>query len=112
MSILNSAQAYTTLSYTRQIYKAQPAAVTPLSARTFGTWTALSSVIRLMASLYIEDEKLYLLALATYVIAFAHFVAEWQVYKTAAWGRALAAPVFVSTGSLIWMIAQWDFYVR
>lgn len=112
VSLLNSVQAYSTLTYTRQIYKAQPDEVTGLSGRTFGTWTALSSVIRLYASLNIHDPRLYELALATYGIAWLHFMSEWQFFKTAGWGKGLGGPVFVSTGSLIWMISVWGSYVQ
>lgn len=112
VSILNSVQAYATLSYTRQIYKAQPTEVTGLSGRTFGTWTAMASIVRLYASLNIHDPRFYQLAIATYGIAWLHFVSEWLIFKTAGWGKGLGAPVFVSTGSLIWMFSVWGSYVQ
>jgi hypothetical protein len=112
VSALNSAQAYATLAYTRRVYSAAPAQVTPLAARTFGTWTLLSSVVRAYAAYHIADARLYELALATYAVACAHFVAEWRVFGTAAWGAGLAAPVFVATGTLAWMLLQWGYYVK
>ena len=112
ISVLNSAQAYSTLKFTQRVYSASPASVTALSARTFGTWTFLSSVIRLYAAYHIDDPTIYQLAMWTYGIAFLHFVSEWQVYKTARWGAGLAGPAFVATGSLLWMVTQWGFYVR
>lgn len=54
----------------------------------------------------------YQLALWTFVVAFAHFGMEWLVFGTARWGWGLAAPVFVATGSLAWMLLQWEGYVR
>lgn len=108
----NSVQAFATLTYTREIYGYKPHLVTPLSGRTFGTWTFLSAIVRLYAAFNIHDPVLYQLAFATYGIAFAHFMSEWFVFGTAKWGRALAGPVFVSTGTLVWMSLVWDDYVR
>ena len=112
ISVMNSFQAYSTQTFTRRVYSLSPSSVTPLSARTFGTWTFLSSVIRLYAAYNIENAVVYQLALWTYVIAWLHFVSEWQVYKTAQWGAGLAGPAVVATGSLIWMGAQWGYYVN
>jgi hypothetical protein len=122
VSVLNSAQAYSTLHYTQRVYSGSsslpktPAStaspVTPLSARTFGTWTFISSVIRLYAAYHISNPQVYQLALWTYGIAWAHFMSEWWVFGTTKWGAGLAGPVFVSTGSLIWMGLQWGYYVQ
>ncbi|KAF2475714.1 Erg28-like protein [Lindgomyces ingoldianus] len=136
ISVANSIQAYSTLSYTQRVYSSviapsppsgglsrtlkQPSAsspetsspVTPLSARTFGTWTFLSSIIRLYAAYHINDPLIYQLALWTYAIAWGHFMSEWWIFGTARWGAGLAGPVFVSTGSLAWMWLQKDFYVH
>ncbi|KAI9798743.1 MAG: ergosterol biosynthesis protein [Piccolia ochrophora] len=112
VSILNSAQAYSTLKYTQRVYSASPASVTALSARTFGTWTFLSSVIRLYAAYNISEPAFYQLAICTFVLAFLHFMSEWNIFKTAAWGAGLAGPVFVASGSLVWMLTQWGYYVQ
>ena len=45
------------------------------------------------------------------MVAFAHFGSEWLVFGTARWGKGLAGPVFVATGSLAWMVLRWDEYV-
>jgi len=120
ISIGNSIQAYNTLHYTARVYSGSailPGSKTPLnpvtalSARTFGTWTFLSSVIRLYAAYYIDNSAVYQLALWTYVVAFGHFVSEWLYFGTARWGKGLAGPVAVSTGSLVWMYLQWGWYV-
>lgn len=86
--------------------------VNDLSARTFGTWTALSSVVRLYAAYNITDPLVYQLCLWTYGIAFAHFVSEWLVFGSAKWGRGLASPMIVSTVTGAWMLSQWDSYVK
>ncbi|KAK5111697.1 hypothetical protein LTR62_004803 [Meristemomyces frigidus] len=128
VSVGNSAQAYISLAGTREVYAGPPqklpkgipastvakqnsSPVTELSARTFGTWTALSSIIRLYAAYNIHDPVVYQLALWTYALAFAHFTSEWLVFGTARWGRGLAGPIFVATGTLAWMLSQWAYYV-
>ena len=122
VSLGNSVQAYLSLAGTREVYAGSTQAassgkkagspVTELSARTFGTWTALSSIIRLYAAYNISDPIVYQLALWTFGLAFGHFASEWLVFGTARWGRGLAGPVFVATGSLTWMLTQWTSYVR
>lgn len=85
--------------------------MTALPSRIFGVYTLVSSVIRLYAAYNIDNPQVYQLAICTYAIAWAHFMSEWLVFKTVAWGRAIAGPVFISTGSLLWMFMQWDFYI-
>jgi Erg28 like protein len=117
VSVLNSIQAYSTLVYTQQVYTGSKASktgspATPLSSRTFGTWTVLSAVVRFYAAYHISNPQIYQLAFWTYAIAFVHFNLEWFVFKTASWGKGLGGPVVVSTGTLLWMLSQWDYYVN
>ncbi|KAL8702482.1 MAG: hypothetical protein Q9201_004354 [Fulgogasparrea decipioides] len=112
VSIGNSIQSYLTTSYTRCVYSAPETTVTPLHARTFGTYTALASIIRLYAAYNITDTVIYQLALWTYFVALGHFYSEWLVFKTARWGQGLAGPLVISMGSTIWMLVQWGDYVR
>ncbi|KAL8855960.1 MAG: hypothetical protein Q9178_007410 [Gyalolechia marmorata] len=111
-SIGNSVQSYLTTSYTRRVYSAPETTVTPLHSRTFGTYTAVVSIIRLYAAYNITDPLLYQLALWTYVVALGHFYSEWLIFKTARWGEGLAGPLVVSAGSLTWMLLQWGQYVK
>ncbi|KAL8911513.1 MAG: hypothetical protein Q9171_003321 [Xanthocarpia ochracea] len=111
-SIGNSVQSYLTTSYTRRVYSAPETTVTPLHSRTFGTYTAVVSIIRLYAAYNITDPLLYQLALWTYVVALGHFYSEWLIFKTARWGEGLAGPLVVSVGSLTWMVLQWGHYIR
>ncbi|OAL64407.1 ergosterol biosynthesis protein Erg28 [Trichophyton rubrum] len=71
VSSLNTFQAFASPAYTGQLYSAAP--VTPLSSRKFGTWTFLSSVIRMYAAYYVSNPQVYDLAMWTYGIALAHF---------------------------------------
>lgn len=109
-SALNSVQCYITTSYTERVYSSPSRPVTRLSARTFGTWTFLSSIIRLYGAYNISDPVIYQLVLWTYALAFGHFASEWFYFGTAKWGAGLAGPVLVSTGSLAWMFWQWGWY--
>ncbi|KIX08881.1 uncharacterized protein Z518_03538 [Rhinocladiella mackenziei CBS 650.93] len=128
-SMGNSIQAYTTLKYTTQVYpgwrsskeghkpsssNADPESspVTPLSSRTFGTWTFLAAVVRIYAAHNITNRLFYDLAIWTYVIAVWHFFSEWLIFGSTRWGRGLAGPVIVSSMSLIWMLWSRDAYVE
>lgn len=94
VSVGNTIQAYMTTKNTREV------------------WTIVSAVIRLYAAYNISNPQLYQLAIWAYAIAWGHFVSEWLIFKTAAWGRGLAGPIFISTGSLVWMLSQWGYYVQ
>lgn len=128
VAAMNSVQSYSTLKFTQRVYsgtgapssdrvtktaKAYPSTsqVTPLSGRTFGTWTFLSAVIRFYAAYHIDNEPIYQLCFWTYILAFGHFASEWLVFGTARWGAGLAGPVIVSTASMAWMWSQWTFYL-
>ena len=108
ISAANSVQAYITTQFTARVYS--PGVVNPLSSRTFGTWTLLSSIIRMYAAYNISDPLVYHLTLWTFVLALAHFLSEWLLFGTAKMGRGLIGPVCVATGSLVWMLVQWEFY--
>jgi len=133
VSMGNSWQSYMSLGPTQRVYSgpksssstpppstsststsAKPtnSPVTPLSARTFGTWTAITAVLRLYAAYHIHNREMYELALWSFGVAFAHFVSEWTVFKTTSLGPGLYGPLVVSTSSLVWMWVQWDYYVK
>ncbi|CAD0094648.1 unnamed protein product [Aureobasidium vineae] len=126
VSLGNSIQAYLSLGPTQKVYcgsKTVPAGVpastvpnaspvTPLSARTFGTWTAITAIVRLYAAYNINTKPMYELAFWTYIVAFTHFMSEWLVFGSTRWGKGLAGPAIVATTSLIWMYTQWDYYVK
>ncbi|KAF2094284.1 ergosterol 28 [Rhizodiscina lignyota] len=116
VSIGNSVQAYLTLHYTSQVYSgpdlksASPA--TPLSGRTFGTWTFLTSIVRLYAAYHINERSWYDMATWTFTIAAFHFYAEWLYFKTTRWNRGLIGPIVVASISLPWMLLQRSHYVK
>ncbi|KAH3667852.1 hypothetical protein WICMUC_005252 [Wickerhamomyces mucosus] len=110
VSILNSFQTYTNLELTKKVYS-NTDQVNPLSARTFGTWTLISSIIRFYAAYYLSNPQIYQITLASYLIAFFHFSSEWLIYKTTKLDKGLYGPLIVSTLTISWMIIQWDYYV-
>ncbi|KAH9964372.1 Erg28-like protein [Lactifluus volemus] len=113
-ALFNTVQNFLTLQLTKRLYdnvpKEQP--VTPLQARTFGIWTLTASVVRLYAAYNIHNKAIYDMALLTYLFAFAHFSSEILIFRTSRIGIPVLSPVIVATTSLVWMIAQYDFYVK
>lgn len=93
------------------MYENKPAETTGLSARTFGTWTVISSVIRYTAAFHLNDPNVWNLVFASYAVAFVHFGLEWFVYRTAKFGKGLLGPLVVSTASLAWLVATRDYYL-
>lgn len=100
--------------------------MTGLSARTFGTWTILASIIRLYAAAHIHNPayvtaticetrntntRIYQLAFSSYALAGFHFISEWLVFGTAKLGKGLAGPLVVSSVTMAWMLTQWNYYV-
>lgn len=85
--------------------------VSSLQSRTFGTWTTLSSVVRLYAAYNIHNKVAYELCMATWLIALAHFASEWLVFGTAKMSRGLASPLLVAGVSGAWMILCREEYV-
>ena len=112
ISLGNSIQAYLTTKNTQEVYIRTGTQITAFSSRLFGTWTLISAAIRLYAAYNISNPQVYELAIIAYGVAWLHFMSEWLIFGTAAWGRGLAGPVFISTGSLLWMFSQWRFYVQ
>ena len=100
-----------TTKNTREVYLQSGLETSALSSRIFGTWTILSAIIRIYTAYNISNPQLYQLAIWAYAIAWVHFMSEWLLFKTAAWGRGLAGPIFISTGNLVRMFSQWGYYV-
>lgn len=112
VSVFNSVQTYLLgPTLTRRVYEAQPAETTGLLARTFGTWTVISAIIRFYGAYHVSNQQVYELTLALYLVALAHFGSEWFYYGTAKWGKGIAGPAIVATTSVVWMTTQKNFYV-
>ncbi|KAF2237010.1 Erg28 protein [Viridothelium virens] len=117
----NSIQSYSTLHYTQRIYNGQssdtgkPASetssVTPLSARTFGTWSFVSSLVRFYCAYDITNKPLYDLAMWTCVTGMIHFGLEWSVFKSGRIGVPLLSPVVVAGATFAWMFTQRETYL-
>lgn len=120
----NAIQCYNTMSYTQRLYSGHSEAgktkkpahetspATPLSSRTFGTWTFAVGLVRIFAAYHMNEASWYQMQMLTNMVGLAHFSMEAFVYKTSRpWGPWLA-PVCVSVFGLVWSFAQYDFYVR
>lgn len=111
VSVLNSVQTYISgLELTRRVYENKPQETTSLSARTFGTWTLISSFIRLYGAFYLQENHIYQLTFISYLIALAHFGSELIVYRTCKLGKGIMGPLIVATTSLTWMWCQKEYY--
>ncbi|RDW90835.1 Erg28 family protein [Aspergillus mulundensis] len=115
VSAANSVQAYISKSYTSELYNGRLADgsshTNPHSSRIFGTWTFLSSVIRLSAAYNITNPAVYDLAAWTFGIALVHFVLEWLVYGSAQLKGRFVFPLITASGSLAWILTQRDAYL-
>lgn len=113
-SLLNTVQCYRTRKHALRTYAGPNAAgeVTNFGSRMFGTWTALSCLVRVCAAYRIEDDALYWLAFCTYAIALVHFGIEWLRFGTMSGGIGLWRVAIVPVVSMSWMALQWDFYVK
>lgn len=119
VSIFNSIQTYLSrdLALTKKVYESEAnkihgkPQVTHLSARTFGTWTFITSIVRFYGAYYLNNPQIYQLVQWTFVVAAGHFLSEWLVYRTCKFGKGIAGPMIVSSTSLLWMYTQKDAYL-
>jgi hypothetical protein len=84
---------------------------TPLAARCFGTWTLLTSIMRLYAAYHLDVAPVYNMAYWTYLVAFGHFVSELLYFKSMTLGVPQMFPLTLATTALIWMPLVRDHYV-
>ncbi|CAL9728982.1 ergosterol biosynthetic protein 28 [Monosporozyma unispora] len=111
VSIFNSIQTYISgLTLTRKVYSKKPEQTTKLSARTFGTWTFISCVIRLYGSLFLNEPHIYQLTMISYAVALFHFASELLIFKTCSFDAGFISPLIVASTSLIWMYNQVQYY--
>lgn len=115
ISAANSLEAYRSDNYAAQLYNARTADgrsfVSPLSSRTFGTWTFLSAVIRMYAAYNITTPVVYDLAIWSFGLALVHFVGEWLVFGSAQLKGRFVSPLIVASSTLAWMLSQREAYL-
>ena len=114
VSLFNSLQTYgRDLSLTRRVYESSPPTeVTHLSARTFGTWTFITAIVRLYGAYnIIQNKAVYELCMWTFVVAGIHFISEWLYFHNCKLGKGLLGPLVVSSLSLVWMYSTKSFYL-
>lgn len=86
--------------------------VTPLSARTFGTYNLAVGIVRLYAAYHLTEKSWYQMSIWTNVVGMAHFGLEALVYKTAQPQGPWLAPVLTALVGLVWHVVQMDHYVK
>lgn len=87
--------------------------ITPLSSRLFATWNLTSAIIRGYAVWNIGNRQVYELTIGSFGLALGHFLLEVGVYKTSLIkSPGVISPLVVSSGSLIWMVSQYGYYVK
>ncbi|PWY84735.1 ergosterol 28 [Aspergillus sclerotioniger CBS 115572] len=115
ISAANSIQAYRSESYAADLYNAKSVdgrpPTNPLSSRTFGTWTFLSSVVRMYAAYNINNPAVYDLAIWTFGLALLHFVGEWLGFGSAQLKGRFISPLIVASSTLAWMLTQREAYL-
>ncbi|GCB18702.1 ergosterol biosynthetic protein 28 [Aspergillus awamori] len=115
VSAANSIQAYRSESYAADLYNGKAPdgrpPTNPLSSRTFGTWTFLSSVVRMYAAYNLNNPAVYDLALWTFGIALVHFVGEWLGFGSAQLKGRFVSPLIVASSTLAWMLTQREAYL-
>ncbi|KDN53228.1 Erg28-domain-containing protein [Tilletiaria anomala UBC 951] len=112
LAILNCVQNYIDYQFSRKVYTSGGASVTPLSARTFGTWNLLSAVVRFYAAYNLHSKPIYEACMWTYVIALGHFGSEVLAFKTAKFTAGIISPLIVASTSLATMALQYRHYIR
>lgn len=86
--------------------------LTPLASRLFGTWTLITSVVRLYAAYNLHYGPVYDMAVWTYVVALGHFASELFIFKSMTFGVPQMFPFTLATVALIWMPTVRDSYVQ
>jgi hypothetical protein len=108
LAIGSTVQSYRSPAMTRRIYISQ---VTPLSARTFGTWTLGSGVLRAVVAYRIDNPELHVLTLANFVISLWRWSAEWLWFGKTKFSVVWPSLAFEIT-TITWMLSVWGHYVK
>lgn len=85
---------------------------TPLSSRTFGTWTIAVGIVRIFAAYHIDEPAWYQMQMITNLIGLFHFSTEAFLYKTARPSGPWFAPVTIALIGTGWSMAQYGYYVQ
>ena len=74
---------------------------TPLVARTFAVWTAVTCVVTLVTAFNLDNPALMATCAATFAIALAYFAMELLVYRTVSLATVALPCFFASEGVLV-----------
>lgn len=81
---------------TQRLYSQAGNEATALVSRLFGCWTLAVGILRIYCAYNIKQRAVYLATLWSFIIAFAHFIAEVELFHTAQWDVNTISPVIVS----------------
>jgi len=76
--------------------------LTPLAARFYGTWTAVSGILRLVTAYKMNEKGLYFTTWAGFVVTCLNFGSEVLVYETTTWG-SLGVGLALDIFTVVWM---------
>ena len=76
--------------------------LTPLAARFYGTWTAVSGILRLVTAYRMNEKGLYFTTWAGFVVTCLNFGSEVLLYKTATW-RSVGVGIALDIITVVWM---------
>ncbi|KAJ8072701.1 ergosterol biosynthesis protein [Marasmius tenuissimus] len=110
-ALFNTLQNFASLKLTKRLYGGSPL-VNPLQARTFAIWTLTTAIIRGYAAYNLHIKPIYDIAFLTYFLAFFHFVSETMIFRSVKFSGPMIFPFLISTGTLVCMFVQRDFYVK
>ncbi|KAJ9057563.1 ergosterol biosynthesis protein [Entomophthora muscae] len=111
VSVFNTAHCFfTPYSINRDIYSLELKEVTRLTARLFGTWTMLSSFLRLYCAYHMHEHSVYILTMFSFLVTSFHFGSEFLYFKTVAVTRSSFLALTAPPLSLACMALAYPFY--
>lgn len=102
LAFFNTYICYTTLLPAAKDGYPLTTELTSLATRFYGTWTAVSGVLRVIAAYRINEKGIYLATWASFVVACANFAAEVMVFETATW-KSLSIGLVLDIFTVVWM---------
>lgn len=105
MALGNSVQCFIKPDFVWTKLYNESTEVGSLTARTYGMWTLLASLVRFMYACNMHNWELFLLTFASYVLAFGHFTSEMLVYHSAGLDSlGMLSAVVVSGASMVLLL--------
>ncbi|GBG79672.1 hypothetical protein CBR_g29820 [Chara braunii] len=81
--------------------------LSPLHGREFSAWTATTASLCLICALNLNSRPIYLATMMSFVIAEAHFLLEFFVFRTMS-VQTFISPAIIASVSALWMLLNWS----